>query len=259
MLSEKSLRSGLKTKVFGRKIFSFESIDSTNDCAKALGGCGAPEGVVVIAEEQTAGKGRLGRAWITRPHENLTFSILLKPDLGVENLSLFPFFAAVSVAAAVERLTGLKVECKWPNDLLLSGKKFAGILLEGSIKQNAIEYVIIGIGINVNQQVFPSELSSLATSLTLETKSHINREKLFRETLVQLEWHYKEIAAKGMNSVMPGWLERSTMLNQPVSVLLQGETITGVMRGLSAEGGLVLAVDGAERTVHAGDTTILKR
>jgi len=258
MLDEKALRTGLKTRIFGQKIYAFATIDSTNNCAKAVAGCGADEGTVVIAEEQTAGRGRLGRTWIARPNENLTFSLLLKPQVTPEHLPLFPFFAAVSVASAVEHLTGLKVECKWPNDLLLSGRKFAGILLEGSVKQNAIDHVIVGIGINVNQEVFPPELSSRATSLLLETGSHVDRELLFRETLFQLEAQYTQISTKGMNSIIPGWIERSRMINQPVSVLLQGETITGVMKGLSPEGGLVLAVEGTERTLHAGDTTILR-
>ena len=259
MLDEKALRSGLKTRVFGRKIYTFATIDSTNNCAKAVAGCGADEGTVVVAEEQTAGRGRLGRTWLADPEKSLTFSVLLRPKAAPEHVSLFSLYAAVAVAKAVEQMTGLTVECKWPNDLLINGRKFAGILLEGAIHQNAIDYVVIGIGMNVNQESFPPEFGSRATSLLIEGRRPVDREQLFRRTMAQLEEHYATISAHGPASMVPEWVGRSPMINQPVSVTLEGETITGVMKGVSPDGGLVLAVGNTERTLHAGDTTILKQ
>jgi BirA family biotin operon repressor/biotin-[acetyl-CoA-carboxylase] ligase len=132
MLSEQTLRKGLGTRAFGNKIFAFDTIDSTNSCAKAVAGCGAEEGTVVIADHQTNGRGRHGRVWQSTPNENLMFSIVLRPNLPAEGLNLLPLYVAVAISDAIQSLAGLRPECKWPNDLLMNGKKVAGILIEGS-------------------------------------------------------------------------------------------------------------------------------
>lgn len=258
MLREKALRSGLKTRFFGTKIYTFDTIDSTNNCAKAVAGCGAAEGTVVFAEQQTSGRGRLGRVWVANPNENLTFSLILRPRIPPEQMNVLPFYVAVAVAQAVEQSTGLEVECKWPNDLMIHGRKFAGILIEGSVKQNAIEHVVVGIGINVNQAQFPQDLSASATSLRLETRREIDRTLVFRETLSSLEYHYTKISSDGLDFVLPQWLRRASMLNKPVSVLQQGETITGIMKGVSPDGGLVVVSNGTERVLASPEATILR-
>ena len=257
MYSEKTLRKGLKTRVFGNKIYTFDTIDSTNNCAKAVAGVGAVEGTVVIAEQQTAGRGRLGRTWQANPNENLTFSIILRPKVNPDSLNLLPLYVAVALAQAIERTTGLKVECKWPNDLLIDKKKVAGILIEGSIKQNQVEYVVIGIGINVNQQSFAGELAPKATSLRLSSGKEIERTMLFRESLLILESTYAGVSSTGFQSILPQWLSRSTMINKPISVSQQGNLISGVVKGLSRDGGLILQSGGAEKTLFAGDVTIV--
>ena len=257
MYTEKALRKGLRTRVFGNKIYTFDSIDSTNNCAKAVAGCGAEEGTVVIAEKQTAGRGRLGRLWHANPNENLTFSIVLRPKLSAEAVNLIPLYVAVGVARAVERVTKLSVDCKWPNDLLVKGKKFAGILIEGSFKQNAVESVIVGIGINVNQQNFPPDLQSKATSLRLETNKEVDRRALLSETLSSLEELYKTINSDEIQSIITLWLSRSTMINKPISVSQQGNVISGIVKGLSKEGALVLQSNGTEQKLFAGDVTIV--
>jgi len=257
MLRERSLRTGLKTRFFGNKIYSFDTIDSTNNCAKAVAGCGATEGTVVIAEQQTLGRGRLGRPWIANPNENLMFSVILRPAIPPDQLNVLPLYVAVAVAQSAEQVTGMEVECKWPNDLMIRGKKFSGILIEGSVKQNKVEYVVIGIGINVNQREFPADLAARATSLRLELNREIDRVELFREILHSLENHYTRISTHGFDSVLPLWLQRTKMLNRPVSVLQQGQTITGVMKGLSPQGGLVVLADGMEKVLVAGDATIV--
>jgi len=258
MLSEQFLRKGLKTRVFGNKIYSFDSIDSTNNCAKAVAGCGAAEGTVVIAEHQTAGRGRLGRPWQANPNENLIFSVVLRPQAAADALNLLPLYVAVAISEAVERVTGLKVECKWPNDILYKGKKLAGILIEGSVKKNMMDYVVIGVGINVNQVRFDGELSTKASSLRLESKREVDRVMLFREIMKGLENDYKSFQTSGFQSVVPQWIARSTMINRPISVTHQGNVISGVVKGLSADGGLVLQTNGTEQTVFAGDVTVLQ-
>jgi len=257
MYSEQALRKDLKTRLFGSKIYTFDTIDSTNNCARALAGCWANEGTVIIAEQQTAGKGRLGRAWQANPNENLTFSIILRPSLPPDALNTFPLSVAVAVAEAVETATKLHVECKWPNDLLIKGKKFAGILLEGSVKQNTIEYVVIGIGVNVNQQSFAGELQSTATSLRLETGTDLDRTLVFHEILRSLERNYRVLCTRGFDTVLPRWLSHSTMINKQISVSEHGNVISGIVRGVSPEGGLILQSNGSTKTLFAGDVTIV--
>jgi len=257
MYSEQALRKGLKTRLFGNKIYTFDSIDSTNNCAKAVAGCGANEGTVVIAEQQTAGRGRLGRPWEANPNENLMFSIVLRPKVAPDSLNLLPLYVAVAIADAIERIAHLKVECKWPNDLLISKKKVAGILIEGSVKQNLMEYVVIGVGLNVNQQRFSEDLALKATSLKLECSRDFDRVTLFREILTSLEGKYKTVSSTGFQSILPQWLSRTSMINQPISVSQQGNVFSGIVKGLSVEGGLILQSNGTEKTLFAGDVTIV--
>ncbi len=257
MFTERDLRKGLKTKTFGNKIYTFDTIDSTNNCSKVLAEVGASEGIVVIAEEQTAGKGRLGRTWQANAGENLTFSLLLRPRVSPDALNLLPLYVAVAVSEAIERASNLKVECKWPNDLLVNNKKIGGILLEGSVKENIVEHVVIGLGINVNQTQFSPDFKTKATSLRLESRQQIDRIKLFREIIASLESQYKDFSKSAFRSIIPLWEKRSTMMNKPILVSQSGNVFSGTVKGLSPEGGLLLEADGTTKTLFAGDVTIL--
>jgi BirA family biotin operon repressor/biotin-[acetyl-CoA-carboxylase] ligase len=258
MLTPEGLKNGLKTRRFARKIFTFDDIDSTNNCAKALAGCWAEEGTVVVAEYQSEGRGRLGRTWESNRNENLTLSIILRPSLQTAAINLLPLYVAVAVSSAVEAVTGLRVECKWPNDLLIGGRKFAGILLEGSVNQNELDYVVIGIGINVNQTTFPAAITNGATSLAQETGRQVDRTVLFREVMSALERHYDSLTANGFSGVLPLWTARATMINKPITVSQNGTAFSGVVKGISPDGGLVLQTGKTEQTLFAGDVTILK-
>lgn len=257
MLTERELRRGLKTKTFANKIYTFETIDSTNNCSKVLASVGATEGVVVIAEEQTAGKGRLGRTWQANAGENLTFSLLLRPRVSPEALNLLPLYVAVAAAEAIERTSSLKVDCKWPNDLLVNNKKIGGILIEGSVKESIVEHVVIGLGINVNQTQFSGDFKTTATSLRLESRQQIDRTKLFKEIISLLEIGYKEYAKTAFRSIIPLWEKRSTMVNKSILVSQSGNVFSGTVRGLSPEGGLIIDTNGDTRILFAGDVTIL--
>ena len=258
LLDTAALKKGLHTKKFGQKIFAFETIDSTNSCAKALAACWAEEGTLVLAEEQTAGRGRLGRSWQAAPNQNLTFSVILRPDLPAEAMNLLPLYAAVAVAEAAEKTTGLPIECKWPNDLLINSRKVAGILLEGSLKENAVDFVVIGIGLNVNQTDFPPDFAGRATSLRLEQGRDVDRAALLRETLRALETHYLTIMKRGFNAILPLWLARTRMINKQITVSQDGATLSGVVTGLSPEGALIMQTNGAEKTLYAGDVSIVE-
>lgn len=257
MFSERELRRGLKTKSFGKKIYTFQSIDSTNNCARAVANVGGPEGIVVIAEEQTAGRGRLGRRWLTKPNENLTFSLVLRPTVTADAINQLPLFVGVAVAEAIEKTSGLRAECKWPNDILLNRKKVAGILVESSLTQSLVEYVIVGIGVNVNQTEFPPDLAGKATSLRLETRREFDRNALFRDILTALEALYIQCTKRGFGIILPLWMSRTSMINKPIAVSLHGNVVTGIVKGLSPEGGLILTANGKDQTLFAGDVTIL--
>lgn len=257
LLDTAALKKKLNGRKFGSKVFAFDTIDSTNNCARALAGCWAEEGTLVFAERQTAGKGRLGRSWLANPYENLTFSLVLRPTLPPEALNLLPLYAAVALAEAIEHETGLSVECKWPNDLLIGGKKIAGILLEGSLKEDGLDYVVLGIGVNVNQTSFPDDIAQRATSLKVQAGREIDRILLLREILKTLETRYTAIMKKGFHNLIPLWLSRTTMLNKEISVTQDGIVISGIVKGLSPEGALILDAGGTEKTLFAGDVTIL--
>ncbi len=251
------LKEGLRTKRLGQKIFFFESLDSTNNCAKVLASCDTQEGVLVYSEFQTHGRGRMGRHWTAAPGENLLFTIILRPDMGPDQANLIAFVAAVSVAEAVESLTGLPVEVKWPNDLLTRGKKFCGILSDATFKKEKLDFVLLGIGINANQTDFPDDLESTATSLKRELARNIDRAKLFQDILHRFEKYYFQAKDGNLEIPVREWGKRCTMFNREIAVEQQGKVLKGVALRLADNGGLVLETNGKQVTVLAGDVRVL--
>jgi BirA family biotin operon repressor/biotin-[acetyl-CoA-carboxylase] ligase len=256
-LTSAALKKGLEAKRFGSKVYTFETIDSTNNCARALAGCWAAEGTLVLAEHQTAGKGRLGRQWLANPGENLTFSLVLRPTIGPEVVNLLPLYAAVALAETIEQTCGTKVDCKWPNDLLIGGKKAAGILLEGSVTNEAVDFVVLGVGLNVNQTSFPPEFQDRATSLRLHTGREFDRTELLQTMLLSLEKRYDGWMKNRFRDVLPSWLAKTSMINKEVTVSVDGSTLTGTVSGMTPDGALILQTNGTEMILFAGDVTIV--
>ncbi|HTP12924.1 MAG TPA: biotin--[acetyl-CoA-carboxylase] ligase [Bacteroidota bacterium] len=258
MLSKKQLLHGLKTKVVGKKLFVFESIDSTNACAKTLAETGTPEGTVVLADHQTFGRGRLGRTWVSEPGRNLLFSLVLRPPLPKESAGFLTFFSAVFIAQALEQITGHDVECKWPNDILINGKKCCGILLENSYSLNSLDYSVVGIGINVNQRAFDGDLDARATSLAREFGAEFDRAELFRALLEEADRLLALFRKRGMEEIMKEWNRRCNMFGKPVTVS-HGETlVSGMALSLDADGGLIIQTAAGQSTFYAGDVTVLQ-
>lgn len=257
MISPDIFRTGLRTEVFGRKIYTFDTIDSTNSCARTLAACWADEGTVVIADEQTAGRGRLGRSWHAAPGENLTFSLILRPAIPPDRMGLLSLLVAVGLARGIEEATGLRVFCKWPNDLLYGGKKLAGILLEGSCANERVEHVVVGIGLNVNQKDFPADIAARATSLSRELNGPLERVGLFQSLLKTLEDEYFTQCADGFASCVPRWLAYSPVIGRTVSVSHQGQVLHGRVRGVNPDGSLVVANHTGDHVYLAGDVTIV--
>ena len=256
-MTESEIRNHLTTRLFGKTIYAFDSIDSTNTKAKAFALDGAEEGTLVIAEEQTAGKGRHGRIWLSENGKNLTFSVLLRPVIPVERIGIISLFAGLAVAEAIENAIGIPPECKWPNDVLLNGKKVCGILSETVIQQNRLSSIVVGIGINVNQSQFAAEISDTGASLLLATGKTVNRLQLLSLTLERLEYWYHKISSGAFLEIVNRWKLFCTMDGRTISVDRLGHTITGIVRGFAEDGGLLLQVDDKELKFLSGDVTLL--
>jgi BirA family biotin operon repressor/biotin-[acetyl-CoA-carboxylase] ligase len=257
VLTPDLLRKRLKGNLFGKRILHFFKTDSTNRVAMELGYAAEPEGTVVMAEAQTAGRGRSGRLWHSERGTGLYFTVLLRPRLSPAQAPLLTMLAGISAYNAIEAQTGLVTELKWPNDLWLNGKKLGGILTEMHAEPNAVRFVIVGIGINVNQEKFPAELSSIATSLRKESGRMTYRLELLARLLMQFESDYNRFLREGPAFVVDRFQNLSSFAQgRRVRVDTGVESYAGTTAGLSAEGLLLVARDnGPLVTVIAGDVT----
>jgi BirA family transcriptional regulator, biotin operon repressor / biotin---[acetyl-CoA-carboxylase] ligase len=257
ILTPDLVRQRLGSGLFGKRIHHFFKIDSTNRVAMELGHAGEPEGVVVIAEEQTAGRGRAGRAWHSERAAGIYLTLLLRPRLSPVQAPLLTMLAGLSAHAAIQSELNLSLDLKWPNDLLLGGKKLGGILTEMHAEPSTIRFVIVGIGINVNQEKFPGELSTIATSLRIESGRRQSRLELVSRLLREFETDYNCFLREGPESVTRRFTAVSSFANgKRVCVTNGAVSFTGVTAGLGPEGLLLVRRDdGQTVTVIAGDVT----
>lgn len=257
ILTPNMLKQRLKGGLFGKRIYHFFKTDSTNRVGLDLGRVGEPEGAVILAEEQTAGRGRAGRTWHSERAAGLYVTLLLRPKLAPVQAPLLTMMAGLSAHAAVEKVTGLAVDLKWPNDLLIRGKKVGGILTEMHADPVMVEFVIVGIGLNVNQEKFPSELANIATSLRVETGKMQSRMELLVRLLREFESDYNRFLREGVPSVVKRFeVVSSYASGKRVRVTNGAESYVGTTAGLGPEGLLqVERDDGRLVTVIAGDVT----
>jgi BirA family biotin operon repressor/biotin-[acetyl-CoA-carboxylase] ligase len=255
ILTPDMLRLRLKGSLFGKSIHHFFKTDSTNRVALELGHAGEPEGAVVLAEEQTAGRGRVGRKWHSERAAGIYVTLLLRPRLAPVQAPLLTMMAGLSAHSAVQAVTGLTVDLKWPNDLLIGGKKAGGILTEMHAEPGQIRFVIVGIGLNVNQEKFPGELANLATSLRIETGKQQPRMELLVRLLREFESDYNRLLREGVASVVERFQAISSYANgKRVRVSNGTESYIGTTAGLGPEGLLhVRRDDGQMVTVITGD------
>src|ERR1017187_7840841 len=207
-----------QTKIIGRDIQVFEQTTSTNDVMEKLARDGVKEGVVVFAESQTRGRGRLGRKWISPARKGLWFSVLLRPDLRPQEATQMTVASATALRRAIAAETGLKPEIKWPNDILTGGKKVAGILTEMSAELDHVRHIILGIGVDVNQSEFPPELRKIATSLKIESGREISRAGLAVEILRELDFDYARICAGKFSEIADEWEAACATIGRNVTV-----------------------------------------
>ena len=250
-----------KTKIIGRDIRVFEQTTSTNDVIEKLARDGVKEGVVVFAESQTKGRGRLGRKWISPERKGLWFSVLLRPNLRPQETTQLTVASATALRRAIQSETGLKPEIKWPNDILVGGKKVAGILTELSAELDKVRHVILGIGVDVNLSAneFPAELRRTATSLKIEAGEHILRAELAAVILRELDADYSRIGAGRFAAVADEWEEHSATIGRDVTVQIGGRKIRGHAESLDDTGALLLRTEhGRLEPITGGDVTLEK-
>ncbi len=260
ILTPNMLKQRLKGSLFGKRTYHFFKTDSTNHVALELGHAGEPEGAVVLAEEQTAGRGRAGRTWSSERAAGIYVTLLLRPKLAPVQAPLLTMMAGLSAHTAVEAVTGLAVDLKWPNDLVIGGKKVGGILTEMHAEPGQVRFVIVGIGLNVNQEKFPGELASIATSLRLETGKPQSRLELLVRLLREFESDYNRMSREGVASVVKRFEVISSYAHgKRVRVTNGTESYLGTTAGLGPEGLLqVERDDGRVVTVIAGDVAEAK-
>ena len=254
-LVAETLRGGLFTRIVGKRLLFFQEVGSTMDEAKLRAERGTEEGTVVVAETQTASRGRQGRAWVSRSG-NLYLSVVLYPSL--QTLPYLNSLCGVAVVRAITNISGLKPRIKWPNDILLDGKKVAGVLLESAIAGDEVRHSIVGIGINVALEADEiDEIAGDAISLNHASAGDIPRDELLREILQQLDGLY--IQLNHGNTPVEEWEELLDTLGQRVRVSWQGEEYVGFADGIDAQGSLLLRQDDSQvRTLAAGDATSLR-
>ena len=253
------IHAGLDTATIGKTIFCFAETDSTNQLAFKLAEEGAVDGTVIIADAQTRGKGRLGREWASPPGVNVYCSVILRPPIPPVSAYQLTFLSAVAVARAIESTTPLSTGIKWPNDILVNGRKIAGLLNEMSAETEKVNFVILGIGINVNMRrdQFPAILRHPASSLTLEGNGEINRIAFIRALLSELDLLYQQYLIEGDEPIRKEWLTRCNMVGRAVRVSCRDTVISGVVTGVDGNGALLVRLpDGREEQVLSGDVTL---
>lgn len=256
-LSEKELKSIRHTEWVGEKICYFPVVDSTNTKAKQLAEEGYPAGTLVVAEKQEAGRGRRGRSWESPQGTGVFMTLLLKPEIEPNNASMLTLVAALAVSAAISKQTGRVAAIKWPNDIVMNGKKVCGILTEMSAQIDYVNHIVIGIGINVHNESFPEELSEMATSLYLETGEHLNRAALIEEIWENFERYYAIfLEAEDLGGLVREYDAHLVNRNQVVKVLDPKEPFEGMARGITARGELIVDTWESRRLVSAGEVSV---
>jgi BirA family biotin operon repressor/biotin-[acetyl-CoA-carboxylase] ligase len=240
----------------GGKIHYFTQIDSTNAHARRLAERGAPEGVVVVADAQTQGRGRLGRRWISPPHTNLYLSVILRPQLSPVHAPQVTLMAAVALAETIESFVSVSPTIKWPNDILVQGKKLAGILTELSCGPDCVDFVILGIGVNINfpPDEMPSDIRGRATSILGVTQKKVNREGFLWRLIHDLDRCYGELEEFGFDTLAARWETYFGFRGRRVRVELLDQAVVGRAQGIDRDGALILeGDDGRIQRVLAGD------
>jgi BirA family biotin operon repressor/biotin-[acetyl-CoA-carboxylase] ligase len=254
------IRFRLKTRFLGKAIHYYEELGSTNDVALELAANGAPEGTIVVAENQTKGRGRFGRTWFSPPGKSLILSLVLRPSFAPGRVSQLGIATAVSAAVCLRDLFDLPALIKWPNDIYVREKKAGGILTELGAELDLIHHAVVGIGINLNveRHEIPSRLRHNCTSVRIETGKKCDRIEVLVRLLRELEKRYRRLIREGFSPIVEEWVELSLTLGRQVEATSEGRRLIGYPTGLDEDGSLLLRLDsGITRRISSGDIRIL--
>ena len=247
------VRHGLSTGWAGCEIEHYDSLPSTNRLARKRAAEGAPEGLLILAEEQTEGRGRRGRGWITPPGEAIAMSLLLRPSSHPSRVAALSLLTALATAEAIEEATGLPARVKWPNDIVIRGRKVVGILLEMDADEESVRSVVCGVGINVHQRDFPEELKETASSLDLLSGRTQSRAAVVRAFLARME---ADLRLSGTEAFLSAYRARSATIGAEVRVISPEESFTGRARDVTESGSLLVETESGLREVLAGDVSV---
>lgn len=255
-LQLQQVRDGLTTRRVGTNLHYFSEIDSTNSYARRLAEQGAGAGEVIIAEAQTRGRGRLGRSWISPPFVNLYFSVILRPRLPPVHAPQLTLMAAVALADTIASFIRTPPSIKWPNDIVVGGKKLAGVLTESSCDSERIEFVILGIGVNLNYPValMPEVIRERATSIVSLTNNNVCREAFVRRLIQDLDRCYGELEEDGFDALATRWEALFGLRGKKVRVEMTDRILIGTAKGIDRDGALILeGEEGKRQRIVAGD------
>lgn len=257
-LSTERIKDKLQGSI-GRRLLFYEKVDSTNTIAYDIAE-ETDEGTVVIADSQEKGKGRLGRVWISPPDKNIYMSVIIKPDLISEDVTLITLMAAVACARALKRLTDLDIRIKWPNDLILNDKKFGGILTELKILKKRVIFAVIGIGLNINVNIdtLPQEIRGISTSILNETGKLYSRSEIIAEILNEVDYWYKVLKGDDRLKILSEWKRLSCTLGKEIKVIVNRDTYFGFAESIDDRGMLMLRLSSGEiKRISTGDVKVL--
>ena len=257
ILSKNELVSIRKTKWVGTEICYFDVTDSTNTQAKSLGEGDAPNGTLVVAGKQESGRGRRGRSFESPAGTGIFMTLLLRPEIEPQNASMLTLVSALAVAKGIEHMVDLPVQIKWPNDIVINGKKVCGILTEMSAQMDYVNYIVIGIGINVGNEEFPEEIKDVATSIYLESGKHVNRAMLIEQIWEEFEDYYELYEkTQDLSSLVKEYDSYLVNRGQKVRVLDSKEPYEGKAMGITDRGELIVDTWEARRLVSAGEVSV---
>ena len=257
IMDKTELESIHATEWAGCEIYYFDSIDSTNTKAKELAEEGHPSGTLVVADRQTAGKGRRGRSWESPTGIGIFMTLMLKPEINPNNASMLTLVAAMATTRAIRRVTGVPAMIKWPNDIVMNGKKVCGILTEMSAQFDYINHIVIGIGINVHNEDFPEEIAKTASSLYLESGQHIHRASLIEAFLEEFEDVYAEyLKTEDMEGLQKEYDAMLVNRGRQVRVLDPKEPFEGKAMGITKKGELIVDTWESRKLVSSGEVSV---
>lgn len=258
LMTEAEIKSLMHTEWVAKEVLYFDTIDSTNTKAQELAEKGYPSGTLVVADKQESGKGRRGRSWVSPSGTGIFMTLMIKPDINPNNASMLTLVAALAVAKAITSVTGEKAMIKWPNDIVINGKKVCGILTEMNAQFDYINHIVVGIGINVHNESFPEEISQMASSLMIEAGGkRFHRAQIIAETMSYFEQYYDTfLKTQDLSALVREYDELLVNRNKSVRVLDPKEPFDGKAMGITPKGELIVDTWESRKLVSSGEVSV---